>query len=51
MTRGQYLARWDTLADEAARKLEACWQPVQGGFYAGLMFGKELARKELALVI
>jgi hypothetical protein len=27
------LTRWDTLADEAARKLEASGQPVQGGFY------------------
>jgi hypothetical protein len=29
------LARWDTLADEAARKLEAAGQPVSG-FMAGL---------------
>jgi len=26
------------LAAEAARKLEASGQPVQGGFYAGAMF-------------
>jgi hypothetical protein len=42
------LARWDTLADEVARKLEASGQPVQGGFYAGVMFGIESARDELA---
>jgi hypothetical protein len=31
------LAHWDDAAADAARKLEASGQPVQGGFYAGVM--------------
>ena len=31
------LVRWDDAAADAARKLEASGQPVQGGFYAGVM--------------
>ena len=45
------LARWDTVADEAARKLESSGQPAQGGFYAGMMFGMESARDELAVAL
>jgi hypothetical protein len=43
--------RWNMLADEAARKLEASGQPVRGGFYTGVMFGVESARDELAAAL
>ena len=42
------LTRWDALAAESAHKIEATAQPVQGGFYTGVMFGMETARDELA---
>lgn len=42
------LAHFDKLADSAARKLEDCEQPTQGAFYAGVMFGMETARDDLA---
>ena len=45
------LARWDNAVADAARKLEACGQPVQGGFYTGVMFGMESARDELAAAL
>jgi hypothetical protein len=45
------LDHWNTTAAEAARKLEASEQPVQGGFYAGVMFGMETARDELAAAL
>lgn len=45
------LDQWDKRAAEAARKLEASGQPVQGAFYAGVMFGMETARDELAAAL
>lgn len=45
------LARWDAQAAEAAGKLETTGQPVQGAFYAGVMFGIETARDELAAAL
>ena len=45
------LDRWDTLIDEAARKVETTTHPVQGAFYAGVMFGMESARDDLAAAL
>jgi hypothetical protein len=45
------LTRWDALAAESAHKIEATAHPVQGGFYAGVMFGIEMARDELAAAL
>jgi len=42
----------DSRKDSAfVNKLEASGQPVQGGFYAGVMFDMESARDELASAI
>ena len=45
------LERWDTLSSAAAEKIEAANQPVQGGFYAGVLFGMDVARDELAAAL
>lgn len=45
------LDQWDKCAAEAAQKIETAGQPVQGAFYAGVMFGMETARDELAAAL
>jgi hypothetical protein len=47
----QLTALLDHWNAEAARKLETSGQPVQGGFYAGVMFSMESARDELAAAL
>ncbi|MBA3869325.1 MAG: hypothetical protein ABI970_14905 [Chloroflexota bacterium] len=39
--------RWETLSNAAAQQVESAGQPVQGGFYAGVLFGMGVARDEL----
>lgn len=45
------LDRWDTLSAAAAERIETTEQLVQGGFYAGLLFGMDVARDELAAAL
>ncbi len=45
------LDRWDTLSAAAAERIETTEQLVQGGFYAGLLFGMGVARDELATAL
>ena len=45
------LDRWETLSTAAAERVEAANQPVQGGFYAGVLFGMDVARDELAAAL
>ena len=45
------LERWDKLAAEASQKAEATDQMVQASFYAGLTFGIQLTRNELATAL
>ena len=39
------------MATEAAPKLEANEQPIQGAYYEGVMFGMESARDALAAAL
>ncbi len=39
--------RWDTLSKAAAERIDTADQAVQGDFYAGLLFGIDIARDEL----
>ena len=45
------LDRWETLAAAAAQNIEMSDAPVQGGFYAGVLFAMEVARDELAVAL
>ncbi len=45
------LDRWENLSSAAAEKVEAADQPIQGGFYAGVLFGMDVARDELAAAL
>jgi hypothetical protein len=45
------LDRWNILAAESAHKINTAKAPVQGSFYAGVMFGMESARDELAAAL
>ena len=45
------LNRWDTLSAAAAERIETTDQLEQGGFYAGLLFGMDVARDELATAL
>jgi hypothetical protein len=45
------LDRWESLSMAAAEKVEAAGQPIQGGFYAGVLFGMDVARDELAAAL
>jgi len=45
------LDRWDTLSAAAVEKIETAQGPEQGGFYAGVLFGMDVARDELAVAL
>jgi hypothetical protein len=45
------LERWDTLSAAAVEKMEMAQRPEQGGFYAGVLFGMDVARDELAAAL
>jgi hypothetical protein len=45
------LEHWNTTAADAAQKIEATAQPIQGAYFAGVMFGMETARDELAAAL
>ena len=45
------LDRWDNLSAAAAENVEMAAQPIQGGFYAGVLFGMDVARDELAATL
>ncbi len=45
------LDRWENLSTAAAERVEAAHQPIQGGFYAGVLFGMDVARDELAAAL
>ena len=45
------LERWNILSTAAAEKIEDANQPIQGGFYAGVLFGMDVAREELAAAL
>jgi hypothetical protein len=42
------LERWEMLADAAAQRIDTTNAPVQGSFYAGVLFGIGLSCDELA---
>ena len=45
------LDRWDTLSAAAVERIELAQGPEQGGFYAGVLFGMDVAREELAAAL
>jgi len=42
------LERWEMLADAAAQRIDTTNAPVQGSFYAGVLFGIGLSSDELS---
>ncbi|MBI1280718.1 MAG: hypothetical protein GC179_21520 [Anaerolineaceae bacterium] len=45
------IERWDILSKAAAERLEKAEKDTQGDFYAGLLFGIDIASDELAAAL
>lgn len=43
--------RWENLADAAGAEAEHAGETVQNGFYAGILFGLDIAREELITML
>ena len=45
------LDRWENLSTAAEEQIQTAGQPVQSGFYAGVLFSMVVAREELAAAL